>query len=65
MGVSRKQSMPNFPKNEGEKKSGCKELSFFGKFGMLLLTWNTHFKIRPFALLPTKYYYFMEIAKQQ
>ena len=32
--------------------SGGKKFSFFGKF-RLLLFWNTHFEIRPFALLPT------------
>ena len=34
MGVTRKQSTPNFPKNECACAK-CKKCSFFGKFGVL------------------------------
>ena len=33
--------------------SGGKKCLFFRKFWLALLSWNTHFEIRPFALLPT------------
>ena len=61
MGVSRKQSKPNFPKNKHFLPPdmhnyvcilGCKKCSFFGKFGVLCF-WNTRFEIRPLTLLST------------
>ena len=62
--VTRKQSMPNFLKNEHILSpdtltymciSGSKKCSFFGKFGYL------RFEICPFALLPTRCF-FLEFA---
>ena len=64
MGVSKKKSTPNFPKNEHFLVpdphtyvcvSEGKKCSFFGKLGVLCFPWKTRFKIRLFGLLPTKY----------
>ena len=54
----------NFPKNENFLPpdthtyvcvSGDKKCSFFRKIWRALFSWNTHFEIRLFALLPTKW----------
>ena len=61
-GVSRKQSTPNFPKNEHFLPpdthmyvwvSGSKKCWFFLKIWRALFSWNTRFEIQRFALLPT------------
>ena len=60
MCVTKKQSMPNFPKNDhfvhpDKRKcvSGGKKCSFFQKFALLFVFFNTRFEIYPFALIPT------------
>ena len=52
--------MPNFPKNDyfvppDKRKcvSGGKKCSFFQKFALLFVFFNTRFEIYPFALIPT------------
>ena len=61
MEVTKKQSTPNFPKNEHFLPadmhtyvcaSGGKKCSYFGKLGVLCFL---VFKICPFALLPTNF----------
>ena len=54
MGISRKQNMSNFLKNEHVHISR-EEMFFFRKIWRALFSWNTRFEIRPFTLLPTKY----------
>ena len=65
-GISRKQSTPNLLKNEHLFPpdthtyvciSGGKKCSFFRKIWRALISWNTRFEIRPFALLPTNFKY--------
>ena len=64
MGVSKKQSTPNFPKNEHFLPpnahayvcvSGGKKCSFFGKFDVLCFL-ETRFEICHLALFPAKFY---------
>ena len=59
--VSRKQSRPNFPKNEHLLPLDTQhvrvhirewEMFVFRKIWRALFSWNTGFEIRPFALLP-------------
>ena len=63
MAVRRKQSTPNFPKNDYFLPShpqtcvclsGGTKCLFFGKFGVL--SCNNHFQICRFALLPTNFH---------
>ena len=42
--------------------SGGKKMSFLRKIWRDLFSWNTHFEIHPFALLPTKRTYFKLIS---
>ena len=64
MGVSSKQSTPNFPKNDYFLPSnthtyvcvsGGKKYLVFWIIWRALFSYKTRFEIRPFALLPTKY----------
>ena len=67
-GVSRKQSTPKFEENEhllspdmharvrfrwGGEGGGEQEMFVFWKIWHALFSLNTHFEIRPFALVPT------------
>ena len=51
MGVTRKYSMPNFPKNEHFVPRRY-EMLVFRKTWLALFSFNTRFEVQPFALLP-------------
>ena len=60
-GVTRKESTPNFLKNEhfltpARVRIRWFEIFVFWKIWRTLFSCNTCFKIRPFALLPTSYF---------